>query len=678
MISVFKNFYQRPASLRNEVYLEFIKEFERLNLEDPSRPASENLPPIFMRTFREPDVKIALEGLYHNKCAYCEQKTDLVINHYRPKSKYPWLMLEWSNLLPVCQHCNRASGARFEIKGKEISWLDIYYASNSLLANAPIYEKEQPILLHPEVDSPENHITFDKYGMAIGRTERGRYTIDAYELNRSVLVNKRAEALKKIKDELNDIVTAFFSPMRPGGDHIVTNIPPEFDRFFNKLSNYQKPEEEFSGLYKAAWYNDAYIMKTYVPDDEDNEKILTQLLIWKQVYLLKKNDLLENEATSLAITGFELQNYEGIRHLKIGPLPAATRWIFLTGENGFGKTSILKAIAAGLTGKRADDDEARFSIDVLAPSDIRRRRSDGDQSYYDIYQYLWQSDGFKSFKQLATYGPNRTAMSKNFDNPDEDDILGSLFGNNTALLNVERFLMDIYDPLSPNPRFDAIKNALLKVVPQLSKIEIDDRKDIQEVKYFERSEDATLDFQEVSFDRLATGVQSILAMVGDIICRFMINRKDIQETADIEGIVIIDELDIHLHPRWQRALPELLSAVFPKIQFIASTHSPIPLLGAPKGSVFLTVNRDVANGIQLERLTEIEKNLPNMLPNIIYTSELFGMESIRSVANENDADIMTQDNIEEAEKFIAGKEKYSIDGIQDEAFLQQLKNARRK
>ena len=48
---------------------------------------------------------------------------------------------------------------------------------------------------------------------------------------------------------------------------------------------------------------------------------------------------------------------------------------------------------------------------------------------------------------------------------------------------------------------------------------------------------------------------------------------------------MIDELDLHLHPQWQRTIVESLRTAFPKIQFIASTHSPIPLLGAPNNSI---------------------------------------------------------------------------------------------
>lgn len=72
----------------------------------------------------------------------------------------------------------------------------------------------------------------------------------------------------------------------------------------------------------------------------------------------------------------------------------------------------------------------------------------------------------------------------------------------------------------------------------------------------------------------------------------------------LAGIVLIDEIDIHLHPKWQKRVPLILAENFPKLQFIVTTHSPIPLLGAPKGSRIYVVNRKVKEGISIERMDD--------------------------------------------------------------------------
>jgi predicted ATP-binding protein involved in virulence len=114
-------------------------------------------------------------------------------------------------------------------------------------------------------------------------------------------------------------------------------------------------------------------------------------------------------------------------------------------------------------------------------------------------------------------------------------------------------------------------------------------------------------------------------MVGDIMIRLFNQQPEVQNTEDLGGLVIIDELDLHLHPKWLRQLPTLLSEVLPNVQFIVSTHSEIPFLGAPKNSVFLKVNRNKDEGIQIERL---EVEVKNLLPNSLLTSSIFDLQDI--------------------------------------------------
>lgn len=107
--------------------------------------------------------------------------------------------------------------------------------------------------------------------------------------------------------------------------------------------------------------------------------------------------------------------------------------------------------------------------------------------------------------------------------------------------------------------------------------------------------------------------------------RLFNQQPEVQNTEDLGGLVIIDELDLHLHPKWLRQLPTLLSEVLPNVQFIVSTHSEIPFLGAPKNSVFLKVNRNKDEGIQIERL---EVEVKNLLPNSLLTSSIFDLQDI--------------------------------------------------
>ncbi|MFT6964464.1 MAG: putative ATP-binding protein involved in virulence, partial [Flammeovirgaceae bacterium] len=120
------------------------------------------------------------------------------------------------------------------------------------------------------------------------------------------------------------------------------------------------------------------------------------------------------------------------------------------------------------------------------------------------------------------------------------------------------------------------------------------------------------------------------------------SQPEITNPSELAGIVIIDELDLHLHPKWQYELPQMLVNTFPKIQFIVSTHSVIPFLGAPENSVFLKVTRDKENGTKVHKIEDLD--IKNLTPNSILTSPIFDMDVITQINNENKEEIHTEEN----------------------------------
>uniref|UniRef100_UPI0025E5A8BB AAA family ATPase n=1 Tax=Sulfuricurvum sp. TaxID=2025608 RepID=UPI0025E5A8BB len=80
--------------------------------------------------------------------------------------------------------------------------------------------------------------------------------------------------------------------------------------------------------------------------------------------------------------------------------------------------------------------------------------------------------------------------------------------------------------------------------------------------------------KELRVDHLSDGEKCMLAMVGDLARRLAIANPTMQEPLKGEGIVLIDEIELHLHPKWQRMILGKLCEIFPNCQFIVSTHSP--------------------------------------------------------------------------------------------------------
>lgn len=87
----------------------------------------------------------------------------------------------------------------------------------------------------------------------------------------------------------------------------------------------------------------------------------------------------------------------------------------------------------------------------------------------------------------------------------------------------------------------------------------------------------------LSYRQLSEGIRSVLGMVMDIAYRCCILNSHLSENAikETEGIVLIDEVDMHLHPEWQQVILRDLQLAFPNLQFIVTTHSPQVLTTVP-------------------------------------------------------------------------------------------------
>lgn len=91
---------------------------------------------------------------------------------------------------------------------------------------------------------------------------------------------------------------------------------------------------------------------------------------------------------------------------------------------------------------------------------------------------------------------------------------------------------------------------------------------------------------------LSDGYRSVLALAGDLVWRLIEAFPNSDSPLESPGVVLIDELDIHLHPVWQRDISGWLRKRFPNIQFIVATHSPMVAAGAGPDALTLKVDRD--------------------------------------------------------------------------------------
>jgi predicted ATPase len=121
---------------------------------------------------------------------------------------------------------------------------------------------------------------------------------------------------------------------------------------------------------------------------------------------------------------------------------------------------------------------------------------------------------------------------------------------------------------------------------------------------------------------LSDGYRSVLALAGDLIWRLLLSFPESENPLREEGVVLIDELDIHLHPIWQRNIALWLQEQFPRIQFIVATHSPLVASGA--GENAMTYRFVFKNG---KTSVEQVENLAAMNVDRILESAAFGLVS---------------------------------------------------
>lgn len=131
---------------------------------------------------------------------------------------------------------------------------------------------------------------------------------------------------------------------------------------------------------------------------------------------------------------------------------------------------------------------------------------------------------------------------------------------------------------------------------------------------------------EMALNLLSDGYQNVLAWIGDLMFRINENFKNFNEPLKARGLLLIDEIDLHLHPRWQRQLHAFLLNKLPNFQIIATTHSPLTAQQADENELYAL--RRERRKVELVPF----RGAPNkMLLHQILMSPVFGLETDESL-----------------------------------------------
>lgn len=353
-------------------------------------------------------------------------------------------------------------------------------------------------------------------------------------------------------------------------------------------------------------------------------------------------------------------------------------WHVLIGDNGAGKSTVVRSIALALVGpiealglraswaewinNQASEGEIALHVEASSkdshsgrqaklknqwiPNILQFKRTNGLIEFYapkdskpDPFKYNWGHGG--GWFSVA-YGPFRRfeggnpEWSKLFYSQPKLGAHLSVFGEDVALTEAIDWLVKLnYQVLEQKEKGNIIEDIKKLVnspdfLPHQAQID-----SVSSDGVIFKDGNGTF----IQVNQLSDGYRSILSLTFELIRRmirvygadevFKNIRKD-HMIIDLPGVVLIDEIDAHLHPSWQTRIGAWFTRYFPKIQFIVTSHSPLVCRASDHGSIWRLAAPGSSNpsgevtGIERDRLV-----LGNILD--AYGTELFGTSPVRSV-----------------------------------------------
>jgi putative AbiEii toxin of type IV toxin-antitoxin system len=223
---------------------------------------------------------------------------------------------------------------------------------------------------------------------------------------------------------------------------------------------------------------------------------------------------------------------------------------------------------------------------------------------------------------VAGYGTSRSLPLPKSIERYKDSVLervSSLFGPRQI---VGTGFADLLDEKLLKVFVKTLQHALLgqeQVLPRIKRVELRGKGGVKSAKHLVESHRFEFDTGpsalRVPATWLSQGYQAMISWIADLVGQILWEAKDEVDVSDMEGMVLIDEIDIHLHPTWQVGLVTALKRTFPRIQFVATTHSAMILPGLEPDEILEA---------QLNAEGDVCISTVDQSPNLLTGSEILG------------------------------------------------------
>jgi len=275
------------------------------------------------------------------------------------------------------------------------------------------------------------------------------------------------------------------------------------------------------------------------------------------------------------------------------------QWTVILGDNNTGKTTLLRCLA---------DLEPKLEYKIYCPNYVFRvLKNQQNIKLFDKYYYVggkvlienlnssnnfttlshawefnshsWSRGNYADIGGLIIYGygtARKMGSSSLSEKDNEYNTTASLFSDDVTLINAEEWLLQT-DYAAKNGRQTAAASRLAKIKQVLTSGILPDVTDFS----FTTTEDLNsfvefqTDYGNIRLNELGYGYQTMIAWVVDFAKRLFERYPNSDNPLAEPAIVLVDEIDLHLHPEWQRKILQFLTAQFPKTQFIVTSHSPL-------------------------------------------------------------------------------------------------------